>query len=903
MKYSELAVLLPCHSLEDFPVYHEGSEADQLLTAWSCLWHPALLAAADALPTWHRIDTPPDELSGRLLAVPPFCVDRLPAGYQARAQVEGAVLLLETERARAVDTALAALDEGDRGVDAQLANDFLALGFCRLQIELLTRQMRYSMYIDETHFQREALAAAQAAVAHDELQAREHLRQCFDTLHEARKHFYPVDVYLVDITLLADTTLGDILSATLRLPTPTNLLTTTATLERLAADEPRWKDLLDAIDNGRCHVLGGEPEEGTLPLLPLERVIAGLRQGVLDYERLLGRRPSIYARRRAGLFAGLPQLLVKLGYTGALHFTLDDGRFPLSPQVKTRWEGLDTSVIDVLDRIPCDATKPQTFLGLSRYLADTMDSDHVATLAIAHWPGATSPWYDDLRRIAQLSPVLGKFMLLDDYFNHTDMPGRLSKFAADEYRAPYLKQAIIRREPDPISRIVAAHRQQAAQAADDAIGTLAALVRGRSTCAQCTTGHTALTDIAALLPRQPGGDEPRTIVVNPHSFARQIAVEIPVPGENSCTQPHAALAEVPAMGFAWLDATSAVRSERGKQIAHDNVLSNDLFEVTISRKTGGIQSLFHFGQRGNRLSQQIALRLPGGTEPQYTIMQAEEVLITRSSPSIGEIASRGGLVSAEGKRVAGYRQLARMRAASRVLELEIELDIDEEPRADPWNAYYAVRFAWPDETTELWRGVGLTRQRTELQRFEAPEFFQLDSGSGVLSVLTGGLPYHRRSDARMLDTLLVVRGETARRFQLAIGVDLPQVAAAVLDQWTPATHGTSMGPPPAAPSGWFFHVGARNLVATHWEPLFEASGGDSAEPGCVQGFRVRLLETAGLSGRTRLRAFRNVASARQIDFLGQTMLTLGIEGDKITVDYGAAEWIEIEALWSEARSL
>jgi hypothetical protein len=147
---------------------------------------------------------------------------------------------------------------------------------------------------------------------------------------------------------------------------------------------------------------------------------------------------------------------------------------------------------------------------------------------------------------------------------------------------------------------------------------------------------------------------------------------------------------------------------------------------------------------------------------------------------------------------------------------------------------------------------------------------------------------------------LVVRGESARRFQLAIGVDLPQVAASVVERLSPATNLISAGPPPTAPSGWFFHVGAKNLIATHWEPLVEDAPEKAAEPGRIKGFRVRLLETSGLSGRTSLRAFRNVASARQVDFLGQTLLTLGVEGDKISVDYGAAEWIEIEALWTES---
>jgi hypothetical protein len=50
MKFSELILLLPCHSLEDFPVYQEGEQAEGLLAAWSALWHPALLASCGQLP-------------------------------------------------------------------------------------------------------------------------------------------------------------------------------------------------------------------------------------------------------------------------------------------------------------------------------------------------------------------------------------------------------------------------------------------------------------------------------------------------------------------------------------------------------------------------------------------------------------------------------------------------------------------------------------------------------------------------------------------------------------------------------------------------------------------------------------------------------------------------------------
>jgi alpha-mannosidase len=936
MKFTELTVLLPCHSLEDFPVYHEAAPADELLAAWCALWHPALVASAGAVPTWQRIDVPSEVLAGRLIAVPPFCLDRLPAGFVARAKNEGAWVVHESSRDAAVAAALGGLDGGDAGVDSQLAADFLALGFCRLQIELLTRQMRYSMNIDETHFQNELVVAAQAAVAHDAEAARAHLQLCFDTLYEARKHFYPVDVYLLDVTLVAAATLGQPLRTVLSNGTPTNLLAPMALLRQIRADAVTWPLLLSAIDAGTLTVLGGEREERELPLLSLETALAELSAGVSEYEDLLGRRPQVYGRRRAGLGPGLPQLLTKLAYQGALHFTLDDGRFPLGPQSKTRWEGLDSSVIDVLARVPSDAAKSETFLSLSRKLADSMDSDHVATLALAHWPGATSPWYDDLRRIARLSGVLGKFILLDDFFSHTDMPGRLSKFEPDEYRTPYLKQAIIRRQADPISKFVRAHRSQAARAATQAITTLHGLVAGKTdaadrceTCDATATAEayaselsTALARFAEVLPRTGGGTSPRYLLVNPLSFARRIGVELPqlaqppqttapVIASGLAENRNFAVVEVPPMGFAWVEAASSPpHNARAKPIARENTLRNEFFEVTISRGGGGIQSLFSFQQRGNQLSQQLAMRTSAAAhdaawtsadaEACYTTMRAESVEVTVASTALGEIVSRGALLDADGRRVAGFRQTTRAWAGSRILSVDVELDATEELRADPWNSYYAARFAWPDETADLWRGVGLARQKTQAARLEAPEYIEIDNGSGTISILTGGLPYHRRSQERMIDSLLIVRGETERRFSLAIGVDVPQAAAAALEFVAPVASLYDSGPPPTTASGWFFHVGAKNVVATHWQPLADDRSGDDVDnKECgVRGFRARLLETAGQAGRVTLRTYRGVATARQVDFLGQTLLELAVDGDRIILDFAAFEWIEVEAVWS-----
>src|SRR5262245_12049955 len=162
MKYQELIILLPCHSLEDFPTYHEGDDAHSLLASWSALWHPALLAAAGQAPSWRRVDDPPTDVKGCLIVVPSVCVQRLPSGFAQRVKDEGGVLIRKTDsRDEIVRSALSALDIERRNategvpysaVSPELAADFLALGYCYLQIELLTRQMRYASNLDETYF-------------------------------------------------------------------------------------------------------------------------------------------------------------------------------------------------------------------------------------------------------------------------------------------------------------------------------------------------------------------------------------------------------------------------------------------------------------------------------------------------------------------------------------------------------------------------------------------------------------------------------------------------------------------------------------------------------------------------------------------------------------------------------
>ena len=203
-----------------------------------------------------------------------------------------------------------------------------------------------------------------------------------------------------------------------------------------------------------------------------------------------------------------------------------------------------------------------------------------------------------------------------------------------------------------------------------------------------------------------------------------------------------------------------------------------------------------------------------------------------------------------------------------MIELSIDLDIDRQPGANPWESYYAARFAWKDETSTLHRSVSLANLPTELVQIESPHFVDIRLGEQRTTLLCGGLPYHRRLGLRKLDTILAVQGETARSFRLGIGIDVPSPTAAAVGFLAPPLALPDQ-PPPPTPTGWLFHLDRRNVLATHWEAslvvprlanTFDALPGTAAPQWPL---RVRLLETDGRGVTLGLRCFRPVVSAER----------------------------------------
>jgi len=322
--------------------------------------------------------------------------------------------------------------------------------------------------------------------------------------------------------------------------------------------------------------------------------------------------------------------------------------------------------------------------------------------------------------------------------------------------------------------------------------------------------------------------------------------------------------------------------------------------MCIRDSTGALQALYEYEQRGNRLSQQLALRRPrsGSSSKQaagsYSVMSADRVAVTAASPVMGEITAEGRLLNRRGEVQANFRQRFRSWRGSRVLQLTMELEPVTPLEDDPWNSYYCCRFAWANEAALLWRGVNQLRERAESKRFEAPNYIDIDDEGRHTTLLTGGLPFHRRTDLRMLDSLLIVTGETARTFEVGVGVSVKYPLHESLALMNPLPVVESQAGPLQGPSSsWLFHIDSRNVLATAWTPLVTAS--------MVTGFRVRLLETSGRAARTKLRSCHPITRAERRDFLGESLGACPVENDAALIDLGANEWIEVEARWNRGQ--
>ncbi|MFC1758959.1 hypothetical protein ACFL2H_09350, partial [Planctomycetota bacterium] len=228
---------------------------------------------------------------------------------------------------------------------------------------------------------------------------------------------------------------------------------------------------------------------------------------------------------------------------------------------------------------------------------------------------------------------------------------------------------------------------------------------------------------------------------------------------------------------------------------------------------------------------------------------------TESTPIIGEIVSHGRLVDENQSTLGTFEQTTRLNRGSRVLRIRVAVDMQHTFSDDVWNSYLCSRFAWPNEAADLIAGAMDRAMPFAAKRFEAP---------------------------------MLVDGETSREFEFGIGIDLANPARDAIDFLSVPTVAHDIAIPSEAQTGWLFHIDSKNVVATSWHAIEDEK---------QRGFRVRIVETTGRPAQINIKAFRDIASARKIDFENETVCDCAVKGDAFTVNLDGHEWAEVEGLF------
>lgn len=837
MAIETIRVFLPCQTLDGFPATLEETEAEDLLAAWTAAWHPGLIAAANAIPAWASVDLPPASAPTTLEIVPAAFDGRF-AG-QADATVAAGPRVRDVRgRQEIVAAALAALGLPAASVDEELDAEFVALGLATLLAEILARRMRSAANLEASGFAADVVTAARAAAAGHAAEAREAIRGCYVHLETARARYYPVDFWVLDLVLLAAATLGPPLRAELASPVPLGIVASGATVAALADRHPdSLAALREAVAAGRVTPCGGRDEDlPALDALAAEGVLGSLRAGHAIWQEQIGAVPALYAARAGCASPLLPQLLGQLGCVGAIWSSFDGSRLPEPHAGLVRWEGPGGGLIDAVARRPVDVRTAAAILGLPERISDALDHDHTPVLTLAHYAGTASRWLAPLRLAASRSTALGRFVAPEEFFRRMGQAGTTMSFAADDFpptRPPAVAESAGTTAPDPVGAAIdaAAREAEAIVAARDAVAGL-------------------LQPAAVAPPADAAGqDRGRGL------WSRLVG--------------------------------------RGRSGRDDLLLDNGLVQLRAHRESGGILSLRRPTDRGNRVSQQIAIRSTSrSTDPvrpwsmpedvaEYTRMRADTVVRLKTTAGSDCIESRGRLVSAAGAEVGAFVQRMALPAGVPVAVLDVEVRLAAALEGPPLDHHVACRFAW-NENDDVHVRRSLHAQGVETSRgwFTAPHFVTLERQAtrgpdDAVTILTGGLPWHTLAAGHVLDSILLLPGGTTATRRLAVGLDLERPWDAAFDFLVGRTQPAGVALPD-------------NLRLT----------GARVEPGVDGTTRVRvgLLESAGRGGDVRvgwaaepIRAAACTAAGRSRDDV-----TVRIEERATLVHLAAYEWLHLD---------
>ncbi|MDR0326778.1 MAG: hypothetical protein LBI05_00625 [Planctomycetaceae bacterium] len=888
-----VVVSYPCSQFDYIASGRTESETQELFEAWTAAHHPALFEMDATMPRWETASYPPFNLQQDIVIIPPCCESFWNDDWTKK--TADCTLIRNTiHRDEIVQQILAARNCPESHFDEDFVQDCYALAVARLWIALLNRNRYYLSKPDESRLKSLMTDAIQAVRNNEPEAQKQAIQGAFDEIAMAKDKTQPSQIHYLELILAAPTTVGEPLRQLLEEAEHINLFMPSGVLETLPETYPdTFSQLKLAVEQNKVRFIADDTEPQSLTLLPILDVADRILEGGSVYRELLNVSPKIYGRLTPGLSPVMPQLLKSAEFSGVIHFApLAGWRIKEKVQSKIVWQGVDSTSIDALVRYPIDATTFIGFFDLAEQLCSQMSQDSVPTGVFALFPGQKSSWIPLLRRMSRFSSGLGKFEEIEEYFRNTVHSGSFQRFGYEIYPV----NALMECDQNPLSHWNELYRKNTDRLVQSSLEMLVKLLK-RSTATPSedeSFGRVQLVQqfMEAVLPAPsstPSPGEEGTLVVNPLSFSRRMFVnDIAV--------------DVPPLGYAFVEGTSS--SEDGSnssptllgrffktkntpvlaRTAADDIgrgekrkvfiLENRYFSAKFDALSGTLRSIFTNRSRFNQLSRQIAFR----KDQTYSIQAADEIIIAKATAEVGQLKMTGRLVTPDGEVAARFTETVTIRSQSRLLKFDVTLEPVMEMDDDRWNSYIAVRYAWNDDALNMCGGLndGL-HELPDRSHLHSPKFIDLRSATESLTFFTEGLPFHRRSGNRQLDTLLMVKGELQRQFRLGIAVNAKnpvQLSYDFLlgqDGWA-----FPVSCRPKTPSAWLFQIESNNVMALYWEPAWE---GDT-----LIGYMVYLQEVGGRRAHFALRSFVPPQHAAAMNFQGKELKTLKVDADAVLID-------------------
>lgn len=916
--FDECCVLIPVSTLEDFPSDLSDYDARSLLAAWTVLWHPRLLAQTEQIPTWHRADAPPEPIGQRMFTVPHPSLNMLPDGYQIRAQQDEEAFWVTGDSRDEMLSKLNVescppLTDGARTVTEQ---DFFAAAYASLQIQVMTRRLRYTSNLDEIHLQNRLVAAAKAFVdgnAEDSIAA---LHDVFDCLAEERDHYFSSDPHLIDLVLTSESTLESLLklasqTAVGNTPpkqdadaavkqTPINILVDADLCQTLAqSSDPRVDTLRGLLKSETIGWAGGGPTADIcLDAMTLSQAESIFIDAHKQIEQSIGMAPPVYGRFAGTTPSDLTATLARIGYCGMIPIDFTGGR-GFGDEAKVIMQSA-AGDLEALTAKPIDAASDAAFLNLGSKLGEAIDSGEIATALLAHWPGKTCDTFADLQCIASWSLSLGRFWTLTDYFQEGEHPyhnGHLSASSPDA--AEWLNTLIVSGTPQPIEVAAEKFRQELVAEQNKLLVGMTRLASGKTDSSRTDFPDTeppADTETPAAGIKlaqamgftindtsQEGDSESSDILLlNPNSHGLRTRVTTkgsPLPKadhifaasrEGNVTE---TTVDVPGFGFVLLrqsDSQNNPKSGIGarlrksllrsvKPIAEDRLLANEFMEIAISAETGGIAGIYS-GARGNRFSMRLVRCSPlpsdskQSTPGEETQMRCTGHRIITTNAAVGTIETSGELIDSSSEAtLANFTLRYSLPRGSRTLHVAGEIDVLRVVEGKAWDNYYALRAAVADESSICRALIRDKMHRPGSRRVVSPLGVLLDESERQTLICSNGSAFHRRIGNRFLDTLIAVPGDTKASFNMSYGMDVPNPVNAARELLTGPEQIAVRGSQNAPTSGWLLHTSPRDLLVSQLKI-------DRAKDGRLYGV-IRLVQTKSQPCKASLRFLRDVESA------------------------------------------